>query len=67
MAQEEDVTYIRKEGRSTPAFNYITSQCVGTNEFSQFCAISVEDRVLVSLPDQRAFVHECDLVSDLKD
>ena len=48
-------------------FYYITGQCVGANEVSEFPAVGLQDGMTVALPQKFSFRYETDLVSYLKD
>ena len=49
-----------------PAFDDVAGECVGTNEVAQLHAVGLQNRMPVSLPQQRALADEADLVSDFK-
>ena len=49
------------------AFDDVSCEGVGADEFPEFGAVCAKDRVLVALPYERSLVYESDFVADFED
>lgn len=49
------------------AFDDVSGKSVGTYEVAQLLAVRLENRVSVTLPQERTLAYETDLVSNLQD